>query len=138
MEEGTRLRIENQSNLFGTFIMVFTNADLEDRVLRLRGGQTSGPSGGVVVSDLVGGLGSGTRSNSHADIADQIIGAPTEVELSVPEAAPVDLTVMEPEPVVAAEGEGEQGEESEEDHTARPRQRDEEEEEEEEEGITIY
>ena len=139
-EDNTRLRIENQSNLFGTFIMVFTSTELEERVVRLRGSQTTGPSGGVVVSDLVGGLGSGTRSTDHGDIADQIIGAPTEVQLHVPEAAPVDLTVLEPETAVATE-EGEEGEAeegAEEEETTRPRSRDDEEEEEEEEGITIY
>jgi len=134
-EDGdTRLRIENQSNLFGTFIMVFTNTELEDRVLRLRG-QVTESNSAVVVSDLINRLGTTESGNQYRDIADEIIGTPTEVELVVPEANPVDLSIPEASATVAdgeEEGDGEEVE-----PTPRRRDRDDEEEEEEE-GISIY
>lgn len=137
-EEGdTRLRIENHSNLFGTFIMVFTNAGLEDRVVRLRG-DSGTSSGAVEVSDLVRSLGAQqTDDGRYSDIVDQIIGHETEVELSVPEAAPVDLTITT-QTESEEEEEGAEAEETEEATPRRRRQPAEEEEEQEEEGITIY
>jgi hypothetical protein len=91
-EDGvTRLRVENRSHLFNTFIMVFSEPVLEDRNNNLRGSQTRETSS-VDVSALIRDIQSGTGSATSADIADTIIGVPTEVNLTVPTAEGADVT----------------------------------------------
>ncbi|MCA9566114.1 MAG: hypothetical protein KC561_21605, partial [Myxococcales bacterium] len=60
-EDDTRLRVENRSNLFGTYIMVFSDGPLEDRVLQLRGAATASNSN-QAVNDLIQSISDG-RNN---------------------------------------------------------------------------
>ncbi len=145
-EESTRLRVENRSNVFGTFVMVFTNPTLEDRVVTLRGGGRDG-TGAVEVSDLVRQLSTRSGSNAQEDAADQIIGSPTTVELTVPEEAPIQYaTPDEAAPVAdaeseiseSAEGDSDSEDSEEEDSGQSTRSRPDRDDEPEEEGITIY
>jgi hypothetical protein len=151
----TRLRVENRSNVFGTFVMVFTDPAREDRAVASRT-TTGNASRGVYVSDQVRMLQQPQTQRRNTDIADQIIGAPTVVELHVPEAAPYEyatpaqarpLAEVEAEAAAAAEAEGRAQPESEdaqaqrrrrERERERARAQEEAQEEEEEEGITIY
>jgi hypothetical protein len=110
-EDDTRLRVENQSNLFGTFIMVFTSPQLEDRVVRLRGAGDERSS--TAVSDAVRRLGQTPTAPSNRNIADQIIGAPTTVELVVPEAPEPNLEPPPPDAAVSAEQEAAEREDEE-------------------------
>lgn len=81
----TRLRVENQSNLFGAFILVFSSTDLEDRVSRLRGPSGASEQTGVSVSDLIQSLGQGGNiEQENSNIADEIIFQEPEDE-AVPE-----------------------------------------------------
>jgi hypothetical protein len=141
-EEGdTRLRVVNRSNLFGTYIMVFTHDVLEDRVTQLRGGELrASDESGVALSPLVRQLREGSVNpapSGRSDIADQIIGSPTVVELHVPEAQEVELE--DPEVLAREQAEAEAAEEAaREAERQRRRRAQEQREEEETEGITIY
>lgn len=144
-DETTRLRVENRSNLFGTFIMVFTDPILEGTVTARRGGSGANAANeGVVVSPLVQGLSSEETGGAPTDIADRIIGSPTVVELVVPEAEPVEFARPEDASPMAAVGEGSgdvvaaEAEEEPSSGHGRNEEEEEEEEEETEEGITIY
>jgi hypothetical protein len=152
----TRLRVENRSNVFGTFVMVFTEPRLEDATVATR--TSSGDARrGVYVSEQVRMLEQRRSDRSNRDIADEIIGAPTVVELVVPEATPYQYarpedarTVAEVEAEAAAATEAAEQrrrEDAEAEASAerrrreqreRQRERQEAQEEEEEEGITIY
>ena len=146
-EDGdTRLRVENRSNLFGTFVMVFTDLALEDTVTAARGaGRTDSA---VAVSERVRQLSQERGGGAGTDIADQIIGAPTVVELTVPEADPLEIATPEEAQPIAEMSEEEEAElaaqqererqAQEERRRRRARERQEREEQAEEEGITIY
>ncbi|MBN1947242.1 MAG: hypothetical protein JW797_16340 [Bradymonadales bacterium] len=147
-DELARLRIENRSDLFGTFIMVFSHITLEDRVLQRRGGQDNAQPE-VPVSDLVRQLSRPTTSTVNEDVVDELIGGPTVVDLTVPEsstssAPPVPSTEAAAVSSTAEEETTEPSEEatsSEEESSSRRRHRRQQTEAEtqsEEEGITIY
>lgn len=88
----TRMRVEDRSAMFAGYVLVFTDATLEDVVVDVAALRTATrPSGGRNLSDMVRRIGDTptTSRPGSDDIIDRLTGTDTTVELEVLEAEPL-------------------------------------------------
>ncbi len=81
-DEATELRIENKSEFFGTFTMVFSDLKTAERLKHVRKAYTKNPRDEASVSNLVDDIQEDDSFAVNDDIVDSITGDRTEVDLS--------------------------------------------------------
>lgn len=81
----TRLRVEDRSDMFASYILVYTDASRDDLTVDVSAVRSSTrPSSGRNLGDLVNRLESeGSSSGGNEDVVDQILGTRTEVDLNL-------------------------------------------------------
>jgi len=81
-----RLRLTDQMPFFGTYVLTLSSRSLEDRIAELRGhagtaGATTGEASDPAMQTLIDDIATTPTTRPDADILDQILGAPTKVDV---------------------------------------------------------